>query len=286
MEGNLADVVEVAKLLAASGYFTDVRDMAQAVAKILAGREIGLGPVASLTGVYIERGKPCYSANAIAAAIKRSGTYNYTVQRLDTEACTLVFSEAGKEVGASTFTLHDAEHAGLLSGKNAHSWRHYPRNMLFARALTNGARWYCPDVGSGVGLYTPEEIGAPVHEGAGVLEASAPVMLTAQPPAAEAAVSMEASPAPALLVAPPQAALPPEVDPQSALPDRQPDGPVITAGQLKVLCVMQRRSKVSDDQIHAWLRQQYAVTSRKDIRQTDLNDVLEWIEERGALEAA
>jgi hypothetical protein len=40
MEGNLADVVEVAKLLAASGYFQDVKDMAQAVTKILAGRDI------------------------------------------------------------------------------------------------------------------------------------------------------------------------------------------------------------------------------------------------------
>ena len=40
-------------------------------------------------------------------------------------------------------------------------WEKYPRNMVFARALTNGARWYCPDVFNGP-IYTPDELGAGV----------------------------------------------------------------------------------------------------------------------------
>jgi hypothetical protein len=33
--------------------------------------------------------------------------------------------------------------------------------MLFARAMSNGARWYCPDVFAGP-AYTPDELGADV----------------------------------------------------------------------------------------------------------------------------
>src|SRR4030095_2920500 len=36
-------------------------------------------------------------------------------------------------------------------------WRAYPRNLVFARALTNGLRWYCPNVSLG-SIYTPEEV--------------------------------------------------------------------------------------------------------------------------------
>jgi hypothetical protein len=30
--------------------------------------------------------------------------------------------------------------------------------MLYARALSNGAKWYCPDVFGGP-IYTPDELG-------------------------------------------------------------------------------------------------------------------------------
>jgi hypothetical protein len=32
--------------------------------------------------------------------------------------------------------------------------------MLFARAMSNGVRWFCPDVFSGNTVYTPDELGA------------------------------------------------------------------------------------------------------------------------------
>ena len=47
----------------------------------------------------------------------------------------------------------------MLTGKNAHSWKHYPRNMLFSRAISNGAKWYCPDLFGGP-VYTPDEMDA------------------------------------------------------------------------------------------------------------------------------
>jgi hypothetical protein len=38
-----------------------------------------------------------------------------------------------------------------------------PLNMLFARAISNGVRWHCPDVFMG-SVYTPDEMGAKVNE--------------------------------------------------------------------------------------------------------------------------
>jgi hypothetical protein len=52
--------------------------------------------------------------------------------------------------------MDDAK-AANLKGEN---WTNYPRNMLFARAVSNGAKWFCPDLFGGAPVYTPEELGA------------------------------------------------------------------------------------------------------------------------------
>jgi hypothetical protein len=153
-----ADTARLALAMAKSGYFSDVKDAAQAVVKILAGKELGFGPVASMTGVYIVQGKVTLSANLMAAAIKRTSRYTYRVRQLDDAACSIAFYEGGEEVGVSTFTIEDAKKA-KLAGKDI--WQGYARNMLFARALSNGARWYTPDIFGGP-VYTPEEMGADV----------------------------------------------------------------------------------------------------------------------------
>lgn len=152
------DVMRLGQVLARSGYFQDARDMAQAVVKVLAGRELGFGPIASMTGFHIVKGKVSMSANLMAAAIKRSGRYDYRVAELTPKACRLAFTDKGEPIGESSFTIEEATAAGLLS--NA-TWKAYPRNMLFARALSNGAKWYCPDIFGGP-VYTPEELGVAV----------------------------------------------------------------------------------------------------------------------------
>lgn len=145
-------------ILARSGFFADTRDAAQAIVKVLAGQELGFGPVASMTGVYIVKGKVALSANLMSAAVKRSGRYNYRVRTLTDTECLIEFTENGQAIGVSHFTMQDAAKAGLSSSEN---WKRYPRNMLFARALSNGVKWYCPDVTGGP-VYTPDEMGAEV----------------------------------------------------------------------------------------------------------------------------
>lgn len=163
---TMDDVERAARAMANSGFFQDSKQAAQAVVKILAGQELGFGPFASMTGVHIIQNKPTLAANLMAAAVKRTGKYNYRVIEHTDTVCELEFYEDGKPVGKSRFTMEDAKRAGLTSNQ---TWQKYPRNMLFSRALSNGQKWFAPDVFNGATVYTPEELGAEVNEEGNVI---------------------------------------------------------------------------------------------------------------------
>lgn len=174
------DVEKAARAMAGSGFFQDTRQASQAIVKIMAGRELGFGPFASMTGVNIIQGKPAFGANIMAACVKKSGRYNYRVTEMTDKVCTIEFMEKmdGKWLtsGVSSFTIEDAKKAGT---KNLEK---FPRNMLFARAMSNGVRWFCPDVMNGSVAYTPEELGAETDQDGNVVEV---VEVTRDAPIAE-----------------------------------------------------------------------------------------------------
>lgn len=144
------------KLLFESGMFTNVSSAAQAAVKVLAGKELGIGPIQSMTDLHVVDGKVAVSSALLGALILRSGRYTYTVTEHDATKCMIEFSRDGQSLGVSSFTRDDAQRAGLTSNP---TWVQHPRNVLFARAMSHGARWYCPDVFSGV-VYTAQELGA------------------------------------------------------------------------------------------------------------------------------
>lgn len=154
------DVVQVAEHFVQSGWFKDSKDVSQAVVKILAGQEMGLGPMASMQGVHIIEGKPTMSANLLGAQVKRHPAYNYRVIEQTEDRCSIEFYEHGQKVGDSTFSIADAQKAGVAGKPN---WKRYPKAMLFARAMSQGVRTHCPDVTAGP-AYVPEELGAQVGE--------------------------------------------------------------------------------------------------------------------------
>lgn len=180
---DLEVVQRTARLLAVSGFFDAKGDTAQAIAqvatKILAGRELAFGPFAAVNGIHIIQGRPAVGANLMAAAVKGSGRYDYRVRKLDDAEVAIEFfavAPDGKResLGVSTFTAKDAKAAGT---KNMDK---FPRNMLFARAMSNGVRWYCPDVFGGNAVYVPEELGAEVDGDGNVIAGS---VRAVEPPA-------------------------------------------------------------------------------------------------------
>ena len=165
---SVDDLSRIGKMMAVSGYFTDARDAAQASVKIMAGMEMGFGAFASMTGIYIISGKPSVGANLMASAVKANPKYDYRVREHNNNVCKIEFFERvdGKwdSVGVSDFSIEDARKAGV---KNLDK---FARNMLFARAMSNGIRWFCPDVFAGNPTYTPEELGAVVDDEGNVTE--------------------------------------------------------------------------------------------------------------------
>ena len=169
---SMDDLLRMSKMMADSGFFSDCKSAAQAGVKIMAGLELGFPAFASLTGIHIIQGKPAIGANLMAAAVKRFGKYNYRVLEHTNEVCRIAFFENGDQVGVSEFTTADAK---SMSVKNMEKMA---KNMLFARAMSNGVRWYAPDIFLGAPVYTPEELGASVDD-SGVVT----MLATAEPEA-------------------------------------------------------------------------------------------------------
>jgi hypothetical protein len=166
------ELKQTAELLAMSGYFdakgTATQAVAQLATKILAGRELGYGPFTSANGIHIIQGRPAISANLMAAAVKASGRYDYRVKTMTAEAVVIEFFQLvnGKRelLGESPFTAADAKAAGTQNMQK------FARNMLFARAMSNGVKWFCPDVFNGNAVYVLEELGAEVDGEGNVID--------------------------------------------------------------------------------------------------------------------
>ena len=147
----ISELMNLAKAFAESGMFADTKSAAQAIVKIQAGQEIGIPPFAAMTAIHIIQGKPTIGAGLIASRLKGSGKYDYRVVEASEKICSIDFYQGNTKIGNSTFTIEDAKKALT---KNIDK---FPKNMLFARAISNGVKWYCPDIFSGP-VYVPEEM--------------------------------------------------------------------------------------------------------------------------------
>ena len=169
---NVDELKRLGTMLAMSGYFDTPREqniaVAQMCVKVMAGRELGFGPFASVNGIHVIKGKPAVSANLMAAAVKANPRYDYRVRQMDNEAARVEFFEIvdGKResLGISEFTRADAKAAGTQNMDR------FGRNMMFARAMSNGVKWFCPDVFNGSMVYVPEELGASVDGDGNVID--------------------------------------------------------------------------------------------------------------------
>jgi hypothetical protein len=147
----------VGKAFVASGMFKDLRDVSQATVKMVIGQSMGLSMYECLMGFDIIEGRIEMKPWLMAALIDRSSEYRYRIVERTNEVCSIAFDNRKDgvwvEQGVSTFSKEDAVRAGLW-GKG--TWQKYPANMLYARAMGNGARIYA--AGALGGAYTEGEI--------------------------------------------------------------------------------------------------------------------------------
>ena len=191
---SVDDLARLARVFAASGLFgragNQDTQIAECAIRLMAGMEAGFSPFASATGVHIINGRPAFSANLLAQAVRRHPDYDYRVLEKTAKICRVRFLSRGEVLGEELFTIEMAERAGLL--KNP-TWRSYPEAMLFSRALTAGMRTHCPDALGGSSAYTPEELGASDVVPVTVTEPAPPAPAPALVPDAELLAAAYAS---------------------------------------------------------------------------------------------
>jgi hypothetical protein len=156
---NMRELKELATVFVESGAFPDIKQVAQAMVKIIAGQELGFSPIVSMTGIHFFQGKVEFSSTLKAALIKDSGKYEYKVLQHTNDCCEIAFYQRiGNEIkslGTPVFyTFEDAVQAGLTNKDN---WKKYRKDMLFAACIRQGTRRYCADVLRGVSADTDIE---------------------------------------------------------------------------------------------------------------------------------
>ncbi len=201
---SYSEIEQIGKAFVASKMFGDDMDRtSMAITKIMAGQELGLAPFASMRAVHVIEGNATLSANTMAGMVKSSGRYDYDIKKKELDGCVIDFYEirSGKrtKIGTETFDIDEARMAGMFDseceeaplkhnirkitmykkgggswqkdGCNCKAnWKNYPKAMMFARAISNGVRTYCPDVFSGMLVYTPDELNAQVRADGTVID--------------------------------------------------------------------------------------------------------------------
>lgn len=147
-------VDRIARIAATSG-LTTYRKTESAAMVLLTGRELGLGPMASLRGIHDVNGKPVLAADLMVAVVRRSGLCKtWRVVESTATRCEIVTRRVGEEHDEScVWTMDDARRAGCGGA----TWQKFPRQMLSHRCAAELARRVFSDVL--LGLYTPDELG-------------------------------------------------------------------------------------------------------------------------------
>lgn len=138
----------------ASGYFKDMTSLSKAITKALIGQEMGMGLVQSMNSLYVIDGKVAMDSHAIRNTAVLAG-YTINTKELSENKAILEWSYKDKVLGFSEFTKEDAIIAGLWEKPN---WQKYPKDMLFARAITRGARMYANQAFANQPVYERDEI--------------------------------------------------------------------------------------------------------------------------------
>lgn len=148
---NLGEAQQLASVLSKSSLLpADLRGKeADVFVTIMAGRELGLAPMAALRSIHVIKGKPVMSADGMVAVALSSGLAEFfrCVESNEKVATYETRRKGTPEPQLLSFTIEEAKMAGLSNGDN---WKKYPAAMLRARAKAALCRDVYPDALAGV----------------------------------------------------------------------------------------------------------------------------------------
>jgi hypothetical protein len=165
-----------ANILLRSGFLPPhIKRPEQAVAIMLRGKELGIGPMEALSSINMIQGKVSSSTQLMLALIYRSGKLeDIEMSEGDPSVCTMT------RVGMQPHTVEfGSDRAKKMKLMNKDNYKKFPEVMFMWRAIAICARRVFPDVIGAV--YTPDELGLGLNSdrGAEWMEVD---LLTQKPP--------------------------------------------------------------------------------------------------------
>lgn len=126
-----------------------IKSPADALARIMTGRELGLTALQSIRGVYMIEGKPSLDASLLMGlCIQHPDCEKFDFMESTNERAVLHVKRRGRPLQEIVWTIDDAKQAKLIKENGA--WVKNPKQMLRARCKSDGARLEFPDVTFGL----------------------------------------------------------------------------------------------------------------------------------------
>jgi hypothetical protein len=141
------------------------------------GAELGLKPLQALQNLAIINGRPSLWGDAVIALVRSSPLCEYVLESDDGNTATCRVKRRGEPEQTRTFSMEDAQAAGL-KGKQG-PWTQYPKRMRQMRARAFALRDVFPDVLRG--LPVAEEImDTPLERHMGAADVVQPTAVTVE----------------------------------------------------------------------------------------------------------
>jgi len=112
------------------------------------GKEVGLEPMQSLQSISVINGKPAMYGDALLALCRQHPDFEDMIEKGDDKSATCTIKRKGQTPVEKTFTIEQAQRAGLTSRSPV--WRSYPERMLQMRARGFALRDAFPDALGGL----------------------------------------------------------------------------------------------------------------------------------------
>ncbi|WP_152353283.1 recombinase RecT [Brachybacterium subflavum] len=266
---DLEQQMNYSKALAAASIIP--KDYRNSPANILVAigyaQALGEAPIAALTDVYVVNGRPSMSASMMHRRALEAG-HRVRVVADDQQATASIWRRDDPQYEHKvTWTMDAAQKAGLT--KNP-TWKSFPAAMLRSRAISEACRLACPEV-LGPAKYTPDEIGGTFADAPEGAPAAAPQSTTKVSRRKREEPKQEPEPTPA-------ADTHGQDDLRAAIAGT---GEVITADQMKKLCVLLGENDIDEKNYEAMSRViGREISSKKDLSKDEASRLIDSLETR------